>query len=69
MIYQWVCKKSNTTSVTSGIGTAYPSGAPESATPLPQFLHVHCISGIRVVHDVMRCDVHYKFRIKTMLGS
>jgi len=29
MIYQWVCKKSNTTGATSGTGTAYPSGAPE----------------------------------------
>jgi len=29
MIYQRVCKKSNTTGATSETGTAYPSGAPE----------------------------------------
>jgi len=29
MIYQRVCKKSNTTGATSGAGTAYPSGVPE----------------------------------------
>ena len=29
MIYPQVCNKSNTTAVTSGAGTAYPSRAPE----------------------------------------
>ena len=63
MIYQWFCKKSNTTGVTSGAGTAYPSGAPEFT---PCF---YINSGIRVHDVIMRCDVHYNFRIKTMLGS
>jgi len=29
MTYHWVCNKSNTTGVTSGTGTAYPSREPE----------------------------------------
>jgi hypothetical protein len=29
MTYHWVCNKSNTTSDTSGAGTAYPSGVPD----------------------------------------
>ena len=29
MSYDWVCSKSNTTSDTSGSGTAYPFGVPD----------------------------------------
>ena len=38
-IIHWACNKSNTTGATSGVGTDYPSGAPEF-TPGFQWVHV-----------------------------
>ena len=42
--YYRICKKSNTTGVTSGAGTAYPSGAPEFTS---------CFSGVRVTRSLV----------------
>ena len=39
--YHWVCNQINTTGVTSGAGTAYPSGAPEF---IPGFQWGSCYS-------------------------
>ena len=39
--YHWVCNQINITGVTSGAGTAYPSGAPEF---IPGFLWGSCYS-------------------------
>jgi hypothetical protein len=48
LCYHRLCNKSNTTGVTSGAGTAYPSGAPEF-TPV--------FSGIRVARSLVLCVV------------
>ena len=47
MTYHRVCNWSNTTVVTCGAGTAFPSGAPEFT---PCFFT--SLSGVRVVHVV-----------------
>ena len=48
MTYHRVCNKSNTTGVTSGAGTAYPSGAPEFIPFLWEFvlLNFKCLRSV-----------------------
>jgi len=73
MTYHYrVSNKSNTTSVTSGAGTAYPSGAPEFSV-----VFFSCSSRVRVVHVKLHvftflvsfCDVRCDSRVKTMFAS
>jgi hypothetical protein len=46
MTYHWVCNKSNMTSATCGVGTAYPSRAPEFSL---------VFSGVRVAWSLVFC--------------
>ena len=49
MAYHLVCIKSNTSGVTSGAGTAYPSGARHGTTP-------QVFNGVRVAQYVVFCQ-------------
>jgi len=53
MTYHLVCIKSNTSGVTSGAGTAYPSGARHGTTP-------QVFNGVRVAQYVVFCVVFYR---------